>query len=210
MFHWYGLIVGIAAIAGWSVAEKIEPKVNKVLLWVLIGGFVGARLYHVIDLWSYYGQNLAQIVAVWNGGLGIFGGIIGGGIGLYIGTRKQELESRMKVLAAMVTGLPLAQAIGRWGNFANHELLGKNGEPLFLYESLLDLLLFGIIWRMRLRGSTPKCLVGIYFFGYGLIRLILEPFKPNPWWLGYAIATIFLSIGAIMSYSQWFYKKIRG
>lgn len=204
MFHWYGLIVGVAVVVGWSVAEKIEPKVAKVLPWVLLGGIVGARLYHVIDQWAYYAQNLGQIVAVWKGGLGIFGGIIGGFTAFQISSFNLHFTSQEKlsILGAITTAAPLAQAIGRWGNLVNNELWGRNHEPLFLYESVLDIILFGILWKMRLGGSTEKSLVGAYLIGYGVIRLVLEPLKPGAWWVGYGAAGILVVVGAVMSYNS--------
>jgi phosphatidylglycerol:prolipoprotein diacylglycerol transferase len=198
IFHLYGLIVGVGIVAGWSVAEKIDPKVNKVLPWVLVGGIVGARLYHVIDQWSYYSQHLLNILAVWNGGLGIFGGVIGGIVGLIIAYYTIKTLDYWKTLAAIVTGLPLGQVIGRWGNLANNELWGIHHEPLFLYESVLDLILFGLLWGPTMRGSSSQAKVGAYLVGYGVIRLILEPFKPNPWIFGYYVAGGFVAVGVIL------------
>lgn len=195
MFHIYGLIVGLAIVVGWRVAESIEPRVSKVAPWVILFGLLGARLYHVIDLWEYYGQNLWQIAAIWNGGLGIYGAIIGGGVGLWIG------RGDMKILGAIVTGLPLAQAVGRWGNYFNDELWGRNHEPLFLYESILDLALFVYIQKFSLRVR-----VGIYLVGYGLIRLVLEPLKPGAWWVGYVISGILVVTGVV---SLFFNKRWR-
>lgn len=167
IFHPYGLIIGVAIVAGWSVAEKLEPKTNKVAPWIIVGGLVGARLYHVIDLWSYYSQNLAQIVMVWNGGLGIFGGIIGGLLVWWI------IDRRLETLAAIVTGLPLAQAIGRLGNAVNGEFVQKVWIlPWWCAEAILDLILF-----VLLRGRTPKYRIWIYLVGYGLIRLVLQPYR---------------------------------
>ena len=207
MFHLYGLIVGIGVVAGWSVAERIEPRVNKVLPWVLGLGIIGARLYHVIDKWSYYSQHLGQVMAVWNGGLGIFGGIVGGIVGLLIAYYTiKPLNNLWSILGAIVTGLPLGQAIGRWGNLANNELWGIRHEPLFLYESILDLILFGILWKLssRAKSRDPSTTVGmtrlgIYLAGYGLIRLILEPFKPNPWIFGYYVAGSMVLSGLILA-----------
>ena len=201
MFHLYGLIVGIGIVAGWSVAEKIEPRVNRVLPYVLGFGIVGARLYHVVDQWGYYGQHLWQIIELWKGGLGIFGGVVGGIVGLviYQQTNKLTRDQIWKILAASVTGLPIGQAIGRWGNLVNNELWGRNHEPLFLYESGLDLALFCLIWQIRrIRQIENRAIVGVYLVGYGLIRLILEPLKPNPWWLGYYVAGGFVIVGILL------------
>jgi len=193
MIHLYGLIVGIAIVVGWSVAEKIEPKVNKVVPWVLGLGFVGARLYHVIDLWEFYSQNLGLIVAVWNGGMSIWGGLGGGGVGLLIASSRAKsrdpsttarLAARQvgmtSILGAIVTGLPLAQAIGRIGNGVNGEFVNKVWIlPWWAAEAILDLVLFGIIWYMPRADDNPPLhemvRVLVYLMGYGLIRLVLRP-----------------------------------
>jgi phosphatidylglycerol:prolipoprotein diacylglycerol transferase len=201
IFHLYGLLVGIGIVAGWSVAEKIEPQVNKVFPWVLGFGLVGARLYHVIDQWGYYSQHIPQILAVWNGGLGIFGGVIGGVVGLlfYQQINKLTVGEIWKISGAIVTGLPLAQAIGRWGNLVNNELWGKGHTPLFLYESGLDLGLFILLTRLAKRqwGSGKK-MVGAYLLGYGAIRYFLEFWRVDPWLIDYWIASTFAIAGLIL------------
>ena len=199
-------------VAGWSVAEKIEPQVNKAVLGVLVGGLVGARLYHVVDLWSYYSQNWAQIVMVWHGGLGIWGGVIGGGVGLWIvscrvKSRDPSTATRLgarqvgmtRMLGAIANGLPLAQAIGRLGNAVNGEFVNKIWIlPWWSCEAILDLILFGLLFYASSRAksrdpSTATCLgarqvgmtsVGIYLIGYGTIRFILEFWRVNNWRVG--------------------------
>ena len=174
MFHWYGLFIGIAIVVGWSVAERIEPKVSKVAPWVIICGFLGARIYHVIDLWSYYSQNFGQVFAVWNGGLSIWGAIGGGAIGIVIYHYTiRPLDQLGNMLGAMITPLPLAQAIGRVGNGVNGEFTNLVlGIPWWGMEALLDLALFGLVWRVE-----KKWRVGVYLVGYGLIRLVLQPYR---------------------------------
>jgi phosphatidylglycerol:prolipoprotein diacylglycerol transferase len=190
MFHLYGFFIGLAVVVGYSVAEKIEPKVSRVAPWVLGLGLVGARLYHVIDFWEYYSQNLSQIVAVWKGGLGIWGGIMGGGVGLWIASSRAKSRpacagrdpsttvGMTSVLGAMVIGLPVAQAIGRLGNAVNGEFFDKVWIlPWWGAEMMLDLILFGVLGKMHLSGVSRKVIVGSYLVGYFLIRLILNPFR---------------------------------
>lgn len=199
--------MGVAAVTGWSVAEKIEPKINKIWAWVILPGLIGARAYHVLDLWEYYRENLGQIIAVWNGGLGIFGGIAGGVVGILIYQRiklpkRERREFFWRVTGALAAGMPLSQAIGRWANLANNELWGRNHEPLFLYESILDLILFYWVWRVSLPGDSRKA-VGRYALGYGVIRLLLEPLKPEPWIAGYFAAMILVIVGGtILTWRQ--------
>ena len=168
MLHWYGFFIGIAVVVGWSVAEKIEPRVNKVAPWVLGFGFVGARMWHVVDTWSYYSHNLLDIVSVWNGGMSIWGGLVGGLLAWWIVDRRS-----WETLGAIVSGLPLAQAIGRVGNGVNGEFVNKVWIlPWWGAEAILDLMLF-----VLLRGVSPKYRVGVYLVGYALIRLVLQPYR---------------------------------
>lgn len=171
MFHLYGFFIGLAIVVGYTVAEKLEPKVAKVAPWIIGLGVVGARLYHVIDLWEFYSQNPQLIVAVWNGGMSIWGGLIGGMLAwLLVGKGSWEL------LGAAVTALPLAQAIGRIGNGVNGEFVNLVfGLPWWSAEAILDLLLFGLLWRLR--GLSPQFKVLIYLLGYALIRTLLQPYR---------------------------------
>ena len=171
----YGFFIGLAIVVGWSVAEKIEPKVGRVAPWVLVLGLIGARTWHVVDMWSYYSQNWSQILAVWNGGMSIWGGLIGGYVAFQFTiynlqfTKKEKWES----IGAIATALPLAQAIGRIGNGVNGEFGNLVfGIPWWAAEAMLDLMLF-----VLLRGRTPKWRVWIYLVGYGLIRFFLQPYR---------------------------------
>lgn len=204
MIHLYGLVVGVAIVVGWSVAERIEPKVGRVVPWILIAGLVGARAYHVIDLWMYYSQNWREIWMIWQGGLGIFGGVIGGYVGFWVASLNLQFTKKEKwsILGAMATGLPLAQAIGRVGNWINGEFVNKVWIlPWWATEAVLDLMLF-----VLLRGLSSKARVGGYLVGYGLIRLVLEPFRESSWWVGYGIAGIFVVVGAG---GLWYYGRRR-
>lgn len=95
-FNVYGLIIGVAIWAGWLLAEKVQSRLKQrdpgygsfsldtLGIWMLGFGVVGARLYHVIDYWDLYSQNLWRIVAIWQGGIGVYGAFIGGIVGVLI------------------------------------------------------------------------------------------------------------------------------
>lgn len=169
--------MGIAIVVGWSVAEHLEPKVGKIAPWVIVAGLIGARLYHVVDEWSYYSQNLNQIMAAWNGGMSIWGGMVGGVIGLWIyDLRFKNFE--WSILGAVVTAMPLGQAIGRIANGVNGEFINKVGWwPWWSVELVLDLALFVVLWGMKQRGRSSQVKVVTYLVGYGLIRFILQPYR---------------------------------
>ena len=213
-FNLYGLILGIAILAGlqaslWLAKRRgIEVKlIEKLFFFVVIGGIIGARIYHVVDKWGeIYSLNPQSAFYVWNGGLGIWGAIIGGLVGLYLSLLIAHLPFDLNLLDVVFFGLPLGQAIGRWGNFFNNEIVGKNGESLFLYESILNLLLFAIIWRgqEKFRGK----IAGVYLIGYGLIRLLLEPLRPESivWKIGGLPAAQLFS-GAAIVIGTWLLRK---
>ena len=177
-------------------AEKIFPDKKKGVwdmgLYAVLSGIVGARLYHVIDYWQYYAQAPGKIFMLWIGGLGIWGAVIGGALGIFIYTLKYK-KSFIETADVAATVLPLGQAIGRWGNYVNSELSGKETtlpwaiqgkHPIFFYESFLNLLLFFFLVRAAKKQRVPSVLISIYLFGYGSIRFLLEFLRVNPWKVG--------------------------
>ena len=211
---YYGIIVTTGIIAA-IVLSHLEAKrrqedtrhIFNMLLVILPLGIIGARLYHVIDQWDFYRQHPLNIIG--GAGLGIFGALIGGIIGLIVYTRWQKL-STLRWMDIIAPGAILAQAIGRWGNYFNQELYGyptnlpwgiyidpehrlpgyeayTHFHPLFLYESLWDLsgcgflLIAGRKWRNRFLNGDLFFLYVIY---YGAGRFFLEGLKLNVWTIG--------------------------
>ena len=166
------------------------------LLYIFIPAIIFARLYHVITDFHLYRDNLLNAFAIWNGGLGIIGGMAGGILGLFIFARRRNLPFK-DMLGAVAVVLPIGQVIGRLGNLFNHELYGpptdlpwgqfipeafrKAGyenfsyfHPLFLYEALANLVLFAMLWNLWQRGWRGLKLVWVYLGGYGIIRFSLD------------------------------------
>ncbi|MGD2176871.1 MAG: prolipoprotein diacylglyceryl transferase [Anaerolineae bacterium] len=185
--HWYGLLIvsGVmlgAFYAAWRAkrnGDNPEHVWNALTVAVLLG-IIGARLYHVVSEpeggmlgWDYYRRNPIEILYIWQGGLGIYGAIVGGALGVTLYAWRVGL-SPLKWLDYGAPGLALGQAIGRWGNFINQELYGPPTDlpwglqidpqhrilpyndlerypqdtlfhPTFLYESLWSLLVFGVL-----------------------------------------------------------------
>lgn len=128
--NWYGAIIAfgftLAALFGGRIAYTWRINLSKmvdVLLYGTVGGVIGARLYFVAFKWSYYSAHPEQIFAIWNGGLAIYGGIIGGLIAAYI-TCKIEKINFKNLLDMVGMSLLIGQGIGRWGNYANQEAFG--------------------------------------------------------------------------------------
>ena len=211
---WYGIMITIGVLSALGIAlietkrrgEPAEHIINMALFAIPLG-IIGARLYHVIDQWEYYIQNPGLIIG--GRGLGIFGAIIGGVLGLIIYTWWKKLNT-LRWLDIVAPGLILAQAIGRWGNFFNQELYGyptdlpwaiyidpahrlpgyenyTHFHPLFLYESLWNLLGFAMLMllgrklRSRLRDGD---IFFLYLIHYSIGRFFLEGLKLDVWTLG--------------------------
>ena len=171
-FHLYGFIIAIAIYLGWTLVKKrahlykISPKIfdDPFLLIPLILGIIGARLYHVLDFWSYYRENPSQIIAITNGGLGIWGALAGifAGLGIFARIKKINFLSLLDLTASSIL---LGQALGRIGNYVNQEgfgpptnlpwsvyiapenrpvqfLTSTHFHPTFFYEAILDLIFF--------------------------------------------------------------------
>ena len=137
--HPYGLLIGIALVVGWECAQRAclrygysFKQMQVMYVQMIMTGFIFARLWHGITDWSLYVQNPIALLYVWNGGLSIIGGILGGGLAVItiLFTQKKRNNSAQKQITLLVVtdllvhALPISQAIGRLGNFVNQELYG--------------------------------------------------------------------------------------
>lgn len=197
--HMYGLMLAIGVLVAYAVTERRwkawghDPKeIGEIAVPVVVGGVIGARVYHLFTGYDWSAGGLAGTVKVWNGGLSIWGAVAGGAIALAIMARRRHLDV-VRLMDAVAPGVVLAQAIGRWGNYFNQELFGRpttlpwaleidvvhrpsgyteysTFHPTFLYESLWCLLVFGVLlWSERRfqlrRGQTVSLYVALYTFG---------------------------------------------
>jgi phosphatidylglycerol:prolipoprotein diacylglycerol transferase len=211
--HFYALILGLGIfVATWYTTRRAQrvgisaDTIWDALSWAFVPGIIGARLYHVLTptpasgiTTQYYIEHPLEIFAIWNGGLGIYGAIIGGALGLWLYTRRHNY-SLLQFLDLAVPGILIAQAIGRWGNFVNQELYGAPStlpwaipiapehrvpgyeqyatfQPLFLYESIWNLIALGIILQIERRfGKRLRRgdLMAIYLMFYATGRFLLD------------------------------------
>ena len=183
--HWYGIILGTAALIGLWVATREGKKHGfdsdlflDMVVWVIPAAIVGARLYYVLFEWDYYAQNPGDIIAVWKGGLAIHGGLIGAFLAGYFFLRKRGV-SFLHMADIVVPSIILGQAIGRWGNFINQE---AHGGPVSL-EFLQSLHLPDwIIEQMHIDGvyHHPTFLYESIWNLMGfLLLLLLRRFNPK-------------------------------
>ncbi|MCO8127849.1 prolipoprotein diacylglyceryl transferase [Acidimicrobiia bacterium EGI L10123] len=204
----YGLFIAIGAIVAVGIARRRwasltgddTDAIGDVAVWAIPAGFVGARLYHVVTDWHRFDDAPEDIVKVWEGGLGIPGAILLGAIvGVAVARRKgYDVPTLMDAVAP---ALPVAQAIGRLGNWFNQELFGRPTDlpwgleidpdrrpdgyeavetfhPTFLYEALWNLVLAAILVVLgRRKVLRPGQLFVLYVGGYALGRLWVEALR---------------------------------
>jgi phosphatidylglycerol---prolipoprotein diacylglyceryl transferase len=211
--RYYGLFIalGIAA-ATWLTGRELERKgydptlALDSLFFVIPLGFIGARAYHVITDYDLYSEDpIPAIFEVWNGGLGIYGAVAGGFLGVLLFSWYRSI-SPLVFADAAAPGLVLAQAVGRWGNYFNQELFGKPSDlpwairiapenrppefaeaqafhPTFLYESVWDLLVaLALLWIARRFASRLRDgdLFLLYVSLYSVGRFFVETLRVDP------------------------------
>ncbi len=210
--RWYGVMIALGALAAISCATVMakrrgldEQKLVNCALSSFVGAIIGARLYYVALTWSSFANNLFEIVATWHGGMSLHGGVIGAFLGciIYCKVSKTKFWPFCDILTASV---PLAQSIGRWGNFFNSEAFGRPvGDdfplklfipedrrpfqfhssnyfhPTFLYESIWDLALFVLLYFFlanRLKNYDGMTFF-VYLALYSVGRLLIEPMRTD-------------------------------
>ncbi len=214
--RFYGIILMLGAVAAAILAEREARRRGQSgdlvwdgLIWVLIGGIIGARIWHILTpppsmvdagiTVSYYLTHPLDMLAIWRGGLGIPGAVIGGIAALYLFCRRRKLDFPMWLDIA-APALALGQAIGRWGNFVNQEVYGAPTSlpwkifiepqyrlsgyqdqayyhPLFLYESLGSFaIVVLLLWLARRRAEWVKTgdIFLVYLIAYPTLRFLLE------------------------------------
>ncbi len=207
----YGVMIALGVIAAvWLFGRRLEERsvakrevAGQIAVWVVIAGVIGARLYHVVTDWHRFDDNLGEIPKIWEGGLGIPGGLLAGTlVGLWVARRYGV--SGVDAATCAAPAIPLAQAIGRFGNWFNQELFGRATDlpwaleidaenipdpyaagttfhPTFLYESMWNLALCGLLLWIDHRWSIRRGgLLAIYVVGYGVGRLWVEGLRIDP------------------------------
>ena len=231
---WHGFFTAVGVLAGITLAVKYgamlgysEDDVMSVALWGVIGGIIGARLMHVIDQWGYYSQDPLSILKVNEGGLAIFGSVIGGPLAGAIYAWRRGF-SVPKLLDVGAVGLPMGMAIGRVGDIINGEhhgtvanlpwavtythpnTLGQPDVPVHLavgYELLMDLLIFGLL--VALFGRMPRPSMIFWLFGalYSFGRFFVQFYRMDtPFLAGLSQAQIMsFLVGAAALWALVFY-----
>ncbi len=206
--YWYGMFVVIGTLIALGITLKLAKRANlpidKVFdlsFYTIIGGILGARIYHILLELPYYIKHPGSILKVWEGGLAIHGGIIAGLAIIFFYCKKNKLD--LWLSAAIITpGLALGQALGRWGNYFNQELFGKPTDlpwgipinimnrpneyiayeyfhPTFLYESLGNIVIFTtmliLVKKIIDKKTIPAHMAVLCYLSlYSLLRFSME------------------------------------
>lgn len=214
--YWYSALIIIAVIIGYNIvvnySKKLDYKTGAIMdmvLGLVMAAIVGARVYYVAFNFEAYRDDLLEILMIWNGGLAIYGAIIGGVLYILYYCKKRDLNF-IKLLDIFSLSLLLGQAIGRWGNFFNSEAYGGkttyealqnlfipefiiNGMyiegsyrvPTFLFESLWCLLGVVILFFIRRRDlQVNGRQISFYLIWYGIGRFFIEGLRSDSLYLG--------------------------
>ncbi|HET8568629.1 MAG TPA: prolipoprotein diacylglyceryl transferase [Candidatus Limnocylindria bacterium] len=227
---WYGVIVGIALVAGvWLATREARRKglpmeeVEALVLWVVVVGFVGARALHVVDRWEQYAAQPHAILALWNGGLAIVGAVLGGTVaGTIVAWRRGLPVLRLSDAAA--PGVILGQAVGRFACLFTGDAVGRptSGfgvtylhpgamvpergvayEPVFLYEMLWDLGVLAVLWWLRPRLRVDGLLFAAYLALYAVGKFALTYLRTETVWVAGLQEAQLLSIVALAVAAAW-------
>lgn len=194
--RWYGLFIAFAMFLSLIIGMKQSKKYNieeedliDMFLVALPFAVIFARLFFVVFTWDNFKNDLLGIFRIWEGGLAIYGGLIGavGAVLLFCKKRKMDV---LNLFDFACVYMPLSQAIGRLGNFTNQELYGTYTDlpwgmtgsrigdipvhPAFLYEFVFNLIIFLILLKLRKNKKVKGSVFATYLMSYSLIRFLLE------------------------------------
>lgn len=205
----YGLLIACAILLGAILCQREARRLRlppdtgiDMILWAVPPAVICARAYYVIFRWDWYARDPLSALYFWQGGLAIYGAVIGGFLGLLLLSRRRRLPfpTLLDIAAPLVI---LGQAIGRWGNYFNGEAYGREvTDPAwqffpaavyadgawrmatFFYESCWNALGFALLWLYRKRAKRPGDVFWRYLLWYGTGRLVIEGFRADSLMLG--------------------------
>ena len=223
------VLIGVTLSQYLAQRRQINPElIGDLAIWLVVGAIPAARLYYVLFQWPQYAQNPGDIIAIWKGGIAIHGAILGGSLAALIFAKLQKI-SFWQLADLVAPSLILGQAIGRWGNFFNSEAFGDPTNlpwklyippanrfhlslemrqfdyfhPTFLYESLWNLMVCGLLLTLFFRtfqGKQPLkagTLFLVYMVAYSLGRLWIEALRTDSLMFGSLKMAQMVSLGGI-------------
>ncbi|CXX16732.1 TPA: prolipoprotein diacylglyceryl transferase [Staphylococcus aureus] len=239
--RWYGIIIAVGILLGYFVAQRALVKAGlhkdtlvDIIFYSALFGFIAARIYFAIFQWPYYAENPGEIIKIWHGGIAIHGGLIGGFIAGVIVCKVKNLNP-FQIGDIVAPSIILAQGIGRWGNFMNHEAHGGpvsrafleqlhlpnfiienmyiNGQyyhPTFLYESIWDVAGFIILVNIRKHLKLGETFF-LYLTWYSIGRFFIEGLRTDSLMLtsNIRVAQLVSILLILISISLIVYRRIK-
>lgn len=239
--RWYGIIIAVVILLGYFVAQRALVKAGlhkdtlvDIIFYSALFGFIAARIYFVIFQWPYYAENPSEIIKIWHGGIAIHGGLIGGFLAGVIVCKVKNLNP-FQIGDIVAPSIILAQGIGRWGNFMNHEAHGGpvsrafleqlhlpnfiienmyiNGQyyhPTFLYESIWDVAGFIILVNIRKHLKLGETFF-LYLTWYSIGRFFIEGLRTDSLMLtsNIRVAQLVSILLILISISLIVYRRIK-
>ena len=221
--HIYGLLIGLglmlAVLYGWRRSKQFGIKPDDItdgVLWVVPFAIICARLYYCIFEWEQFADDPVSVLYIWNGGLAIYGGVIGAviGVAVFCYFKKIKLPA---LLDLVLLGFLIGQSIGRWGNFFNREAFGAQTEsfirmglfnsrtgvttyhhPTFLYESLWNAVGFVILHFLSKKRQYDGQIALGYALWYGIGRMLIEGLRTDSlYWGDFRVSQILAAVTAV-------------
>ncbi len=203
--HWYGIFIALGILLAYLFCSHIGKEYNitkdnavDIVLFGLPSAVICARIYYVLFKWEHYKNNLTDIFKIWEGGIAIYGAIIGAALSTYIYCKVKKIHF-LNAFDLGAFGLLIGQICGRWGNFVNAEAygsittlpwrmelldLGISVHPTFLYESLWNLGVFLLLVKFRKKMTFRGEVFLSYITLYGLGRFWIEGLRTDSLFLG--------------------------
>ena len=200
--YWYAIIITSAILVGYLWAKvhdgrygiKFDDLFNLSLFMIPIA-IICARIYYVAFKWDYYSENFSEVFDFRNGGIAIYGALIGAIITIFVFCKIKKIKI-LDVLDYLAPIIPLCQAIGRWGNYINIEAYGtetnwplrmeiiehgvtKYVHPTFLYESIGNVIVFFILFKLAKNRKFAGQIACGYFIGYAFVRFFVEGLRTD-------------------------------
>ena len=230
--RWYGIIIAVGIILAVLYCSMIAKKegensdtISDIVLYALPVSVIFARTYYVLFSWENYKNDLSSVFAIWEGGIAIYGAVIGAVLTAWIYCKAKKLNI-LKLFDICCLGLMIGQFIGRWGNFVNGEAFGGycsylwgmsiNGRepvhPTFLYESLWNFAGFIILSRLHKKRPFYGYTFFNYLSWYGVGRFFIEGMRTDSLYIGgfriSQVIALLCVIGGIYALSYLFEKNI--
>lgn len=221
--HLYGMIIAfglmLAVLYGWKRCKQFGIKVDDLtdgVLCIVPFAILCARLYYCAFKWEEYAANPISILYIWEGGLAIYGGVIGAVIGVIVFCKVRKIKTAA-VLDLTTLGFLIGQSIGRWGNFFNREAFGGPTEsflrmglyntvtrtvefhhPTFLYESVWNLTGFVILHFLSKRRQYDGQIALGYVLWYGLGRAVIEGLRTDSlYWGPFRVSQVLAAVSCV-------------